>query len=32
MPETGDSTVIGADTHIKGELTFESTASINESA
>ena len=29
MAESGDSTVIGADTHIKGELSFERTARIN---
>ena len=29
MAETGDTTVVGADSHFKGELTFERTARIN---
>lgn len=28
MAETGDTTVVGADSHFKGELTFERTAKI----
>lgn len=29
MAESGDTTVVGADSHFKGELTFERTAKIN---
>jgi len=29
MAETGDTTIVGSDSHFKGELTFERTAKIN---
>ncbi len=29
MAETGDTTVVGSDSHFKGDLTFEKTARIN---
>ena len=29
MAESGDTTVVGSDSHFKGELTFERTAKIN---
>ncbi len=29
MAETGDTTIVGSDSHFKGELTFERTARIN---